>query len=156
MTVFWGGAAILTAVIAQALLSGIWPPMARFFDLPLIPIVYYAITKGPSGALLAGTGAGLLQDSLEGTLLGVSALSKALIGYLIGVLGLRFALVPLASRIIVIAAASVLSRSFEVLTLAIMGRRIAYAPYPHLFESVLGNCILGVLVIGALGRERPE
>jgi rod shape-determining protein MreD len=144
---------ILGAVIAQTMLTRIWPAASRFFDLPLIPVLYYAISRGPSGALLAGTGAGLLQDALEATLLGINALSKALVGYLVGILGLRFALVPLISRIIVIAAATIMSRSVEVATLAIMGRRLAYAPYPHLFESVPGNCLLGVLIIGALNRE---
>ena len=106
MKILWGAVAIVTAVIVQVLVSGIWPPMARFFDLPLIPVLYYAIAKGPSGALLVGTGAGLLQDSLEGTLLGVSAMSKALVGYLVGIMGLRFSLVPLASRIVAVAVAS--------------------------------------------------
>lgn len=147
---------ILAAVIGQAILRGVWPRTAGLFDLPLIVVIYYGIAKGPTGAMLAGTGAGLLQDALEGTLLGVSALSKALVGWLVGLVGTRFALAPLVSRVLVLAAATVLSRSIEVGTLAIMGRRLAGPPYSHLFEPVVGNCLIGALAIGALWREDQD
>ena len=140
--------ALVTSAIAQTVLTGLWPPASGFFDLPLVAVIYYGIKKGPAGALLAGAGVGLLQDALEGTLLGVSALAKALVGYLVGVLGLRFALAPFVSRVLVLAAATVLSRATEVGTLAIMGRRLAYAPYPHLLMTVIGNCMVGSLLVG--------
>lgn len=142
--------AILGAVAFQTILSGLWPSLSRFFDLPLLPVLYYAVTRGPRRALLAGTVAGLLQDSLEGTLLGINALSKAVMGYLVGFLGLRFSLVPLILRIAIIAAASILSRTIEVATLAIMGRWVAYTPWAYLFESAIGNCIAGGLVFSML------
>lgn len=139
---------LFASAIAQLMLTGLWPAAARVFDLPLVAVIYYAIRKGPAGALLAGAGVGLLQDALEGTLLGVNAFSKALVGYLVGMLGLRFALAPLVSRVLVLAAATVLSRATEVGTLAIMGRRLAYAPYPHLLMTVAGNCAIGSLIVG--------
>lgn len=149
-------AAVIGSAVGQAVLTGLMPGVARFFDLPLLVVVYYAITRGPAGALLAGTGAGLLQDSLEGTLLGVSALSQAMVGYLVGVLGLRFALAPVMSRILVLAAATVLASSIEVGTLAIMGRKLSYSPFPALLGNVLGNCLLGAPIMGALKRESPQ
>ena len=149
-------AALLASTISQVLISGSWPAAARFFDLPLLVVIYYGITKGPTGALLAGTGAGLLQDSLEGTLFGLSALSRALVGYLVGILGLRFALAPFVARVLVLAAATVLTSSIEMGTLAIMGRRLAYSPFPALLETVVGNCLLGAPLVGALKREGPE
>ncbi len=145
--------AILVAVSSQTVLSGAWPPWTRFFDLPLIPVVYYAVTRGPRRALMAGTVAGLLQDSLEGTLIGVNALSKALLGYLVGVLGLRISLVPLILRITIIAVATVLSRAVEVATLAIMGRWIVHTPWSHLFEPVIGNCLVGGVFLVLLSRD---
>ncbi|HKY31266.1 MAG TPA: rod shape-determining protein MreD [Candidatus Polarisedimenticolia bacterium] len=156
MRLFLGILAVVASAAAQAALSGISPRWATFFDLPLVVVIYYAIAKGPNGALLAGTSAGLLQDSLEGTLLGVSALSKSLVGYLVGMVGLRFALAPVMSRVLVLAAATVLSRSIEVGTLAIMGRRLAYSPYPTMITTMLGNCLLAAMTYGALRREAPE
>lgn len=149
------GAVIVSAAV-QAVLTGLWPGVARFFDLPLLVVIYYGITRGPAGALLAGTFAGLLQDSLEGTLLGVSALSQAMVGYLVGILGLRFALAPLMSRILVLAAATVLASSIEVGTLAIMGRKLSYSPFPALLGNVLGNCLLGAPLMAAFRGESQQ
>jgi len=153
MKAFLGPLAIVAAVILQTILGGYWPNLCRFFDLPLIAVLYYAMSRGPRGALVAGITAGLLQDSLEATLLGLNAMSKALAGYLVGVLGLRFALVPLVLRILVIAAATVVARSTEVATLAIMGKRLSFIPDPTLVWSVIGNCVLGVLLLSAPQRR---
>jgi rod shape-determining protein MreD len=156
MSVVLGALAVVLAAALQTILTGIWPRLAMFFDLPLVVVIYYAIAKGPTGALLAGTGAGLMQDALEGTLLGVSALSKALVGYLVGMVGLRFALAPVMSRVLVLAAATVLTRSVELGTLAIMGRRLAYSPYPTLLVAVLGNCLVGAMMFGLLPGRSAE
>lgn len=160
MNVLVAVAGLLLATVVQVLVSGVWPALARFFDLPLLLVIYYGITKGPTGALLAGTGVGLLQDSLEGTLFGLSALSRATVGYLVGILGLRFALAPFVARVLVLAAATVLSSSIEVGTLALMGRRLAYSPFPTLLQTVVGNCLLGAPLLGLLaarrGLEGPE
>ena len=143
---------ILLSNIVQTLMTGTWPGSSRFFDLPLIVVLYYALTKGPNGALLAGMVAGLLQDSLGGTLLGVSALSKALVGYMVGVVGLRFAPPPIVARVLILAAATLLASSIEVGTSAILGRNLAYSTYPHLLERVFGNCIIGVPLIELMRR----
>lgn len=148
--------AVVGSAVGQAMLSASWPAASIFFDLPLIVVIYYAIAKGPTGALMAGTGAGLLQDALSGTLMGAGALSRASVGYLVGVLGLRFALAPFMSRILVLAAATVLCRFIEVGILAVMGRRLAYSPYPQLLLMTAGNCALGALMMGALRRESPQ
>lgn len=148
--------ALPASAIAQSSLSGIWPSGAHFFDLPLVAVLYYGIAKGPTGALLAGAGAGLLQDALEGTLLGVNALAKAIVGLLVGMASLRLALAPLASRLLVLATATVLARSVEVGTLAIMGRRLANPSYPHLLAAVLGNCLVGLVAARPLLQEGPE
>ena len=151
-----GAALVLVSAALQAMLTGAWPRLTMFFDLPLVIVIYYGIAKGPTGALLAGAGAGLVQDALEGTLLGVSALSKSLVGYLVGMVGLRFALAPITSRVLVLAAATVLTRSIELGTLAIMGRRLAYSPYPTLLVTVLGNCLAGAMIFAALPSRSAD
>lgn len=148
--------AVVSSTVLQTICTGMWPRASSFFDLPLMVVIYYSLAKGPTGALLAGAGAGLLQDSLAGTLLGVNALSKALVGYLAGVLGFRFALNALLPRILVLATATVLCRSIEVGTLAIMGRRLAYSPYPYLLISVAGNCLIGAPLLKAFRRQAPQ
>jgi len=58
-------------------------------DIPLIVVVLLALRRGPEFGCGAGFVAGLLQDAAAGGLLGVQALTKAVIGFLIGMLGTR-------------------------------------------------------------------
>jgi rod shape-determining protein MreD len=58
-------------------------------DIPLIVVVLLALRRGPEFGCGAGFVAGLLQDGATGGLLGVQALTKALVGFLIGALGSR-------------------------------------------------------------------
>lgn len=53
-------------------------------DLVLILVVCYALLKGATEGAIVGFFCGLLADVFTGSLLGVNALSKMLIGYLVG------------------------------------------------------------------------
>jgi rod shape-determining protein MreD len=84
LTVFGGG--VVQATVVPALRIGDVAP-----DLPLILIVLLALRRGPEVGCLAGFAAGLLQDAAGGGLIGVQALTKALVGFAVGALagGLR-------------------------------------------------------------------
>ena len=58
-------------------------------DLPLIVTVFWALRRGPEVGCVAGFVAGLLQDVSAGGLVGVQALTKALVGFAIGLAGGR-------------------------------------------------------------------
>src|SRR5436309_9238055 len=82
LTVF--GGSVAHATLAPALgIGGVTP------DLPLIVVVLLALRRGPEFGCVAGFGAGLLQDAAGGGLIGVQALTKAVIGFAIGALGER-------------------------------------------------------------------
>ena len=80
LTVYGGGVA--QATIAPALRIGDIAP-----DLPLIVVVLLALRRGPEVGCLAGFAAGLLQDAAGGGLIGIQALTKAMIGFAIGAVG---------------------------------------------------------------------
>jgi rod shape-determining protein MreD len=80
LTVLGGGVA--QATVAPALRIGDVLP-----DLPLIVVVLLALRRGPEFGGLAGFAAGLLQDAAGGGLIGVQALTKALVGFAIGAVG---------------------------------------------------------------------
>src|SRR2546430_14279934 len=85
LTVLGGGVA--HATVAPALgIGGVTP------DLPLIVVVLLALRRGPEFGCAAGFAAGLLQDAAGGGLLGVQALTKAVIGFAIGAAGGRLGL----------------------------------------------------------------
>ena len=56
-------------------------------DIPLTVVALLALRRGPEIGCLAGFGSGLLQDALAGGLIGVQALTKALIGFTLGQIG---------------------------------------------------------------------
>jgi rod shape-determining protein MreD len=58
-------------------------------DIPLIVVVLLALRRGPEFGCAAGFVAGLLQDTATGGLIGVQALTKAVIGFAIGGAGGR-------------------------------------------------------------------
>jgi rod shape-determining protein MreD len=80
LTVFGGGVA--QATLAPALRIGDVAP-----DLPLIVVVLLALRRGPEFGCVAGFAAGLLQDAAGGGLIGVQALTKALVGFGVGAMG---------------------------------------------------------------------
>src|SRR4029079_14958198 len=58
-------------------------------DIPLIVVVLLALRRGPEFGCGAGFLACWLQDAPSGGMLGVQALTKALIGFAIGAVGGR-------------------------------------------------------------------
>jgi len=82
LTVFGGGLA--HATVAPALrIANVAP------DIPLIMVVLLALRRGPEFGCAAGFVAGLLQDVAAGGLIGVQALTKALVGFGLGAAGGR-------------------------------------------------------------------
>src|SRR5438552_742306 len=82
LTIFGGG--LIQASLVPALRIADVAP-----DIPLIVVVLLALRRGPEFGCSAGFAAGLLQDMATGGLLGVQALTKALVGFFIGALGGR-------------------------------------------------------------------
>jgi rod shape-determining protein MreD len=77
LTVFGGGLA--SATLAPALRIADVAP-----DIPLIVVILLALRRGPEFGCAAGFVAGLLQDVASGGLIGVQALTKALVGFGLG------------------------------------------------------------------------
>ena len=84
------GMALCVALIGQ---TAVVPAIAGGgvpVDLPLIVVVFVALSRGPMTGLWVGTIAGFLQDALSGTIIGVSGLAKTITGFLVGLGGARF------------------------------------------------------------------
>ncbi len=145
LTVFGGGVA--HATIAPALrVAGVTP------DLPLIVVVLLALRRGPEFGCLAGLAAGLLQDAAGGGLIGVQALTKAVIGFAIGAAGSRLSVTqPLVQvpGLVILTIAEGLAR-FALLRVfrfpAPFGELMLYVVLPQ----ALYNGFLGALLVVAL------
>ncbi|MBV8632317.1 MAG: rod shape-determining protein MreD [Silvibacterium sp.] len=76
-------------LVIQSLASKHFPLFAML-DLPLIVVIYFAITRrSPAAATIGGALMGIAQDALTGQPLGVFGICKAVIGYVAGSLGVR-------------------------------------------------------------------
>jgi rod shape-determining protein MreD len=140
-----GVAALAVAALAQAFLSRYAPTLARYCDLFIIVVVYFGLTSPPTGAMLMGFGAGLVEDSLLGSVLGMNGFKKTLIGYLVGSFGSLFMLNQPIPRFGILFVATVFDPIAELGLSLAMGRSFVFPATLDLLQRGLGNGILGLL-----------
>jgi rod shape-determining protein MreD len=78
-----GGSVAHATLTPMVTIAGVTP------DLPLIMVILLALRRGPEFGCVAGFFTGLLQDAVGGGLVGVQAMTKAVIGFGIGTAGSR-------------------------------------------------------------------
>ena len=106
--VFWTGLAIGAAVLVETALAYLVPSPGRYLDPFLLVVVYCALAGSEVNGMLAGAAAGWVQDVLfGGRVLGISALSKLLVGYAVGLGAGRFLIGTTAARSLVVLLATV-------------------------------------------------
>lgn len=83
----------LILVVAAALIQTTWLEKARIMnvlpDLPLLLILYFALTDGEERAMWTGVIAGLFQDVAGDTVLGHHVLCHILVAFVVGKLSKR-------------------------------------------------------------------
>jgi hypothetical protein len=106
MRIVWTAAALLAALLVQSALSRIAPGQARILDPFLLLVVYSGLVGGESHGMLAGLAAGWVQDvQFGGPVVGLSGLTKLVVGFAVGVAGSRFLLSGTGARVLVLFAA---------------------------------------------------
>jgi rod shape-determining protein MreD len=102
----WTAAALLLALVLQSALGILVPSEVRIVDPFLVVVVYCALTGGETHGMLAGAAAGWIQDiHFGGPIVGLSALTKLLVGFGVGVAGSRFMIVGTSPRSLALFAA---------------------------------------------------
>jgi rod shape-determining protein MreD len=149
-------AVTLQVTLARFTVGGRWS-----FDLVLVGVVYAALLWGPVGGMIAGTLAGLVQDSLAGSIIGVGGLAKTFVGFVAGVVGAQFVLLKPYARTIIVAVASILHRLGMLLMLAIIEQRWPGVPWGAMLSETLLNALAGLVLFqahealpGAVSRGR--
>ncbi len=144
--------AIAAAALGQVALATYLPAVARRCDPFIILVVYYGLTRPQPGAMLMGTGAGLVQDSLLGTILGLGGFKKTLMAYLIGSLGSLFMLNQAIPRFGILVAATILDPLTELGLSVALGQGYLFPGPWDLLQRGLGNGIVGLLVFWVASR----
>lgn len=156
MRAVWTALALVLALLFQSALSLVFPAAARLVDPFLLVLVYCGLTGGETHGMLAGAAAGWIQDvHFGGPVVGLSGLSKVVVGYGVGLSGTRFHLNEPSARVLVIFLASVtdaivfdrLAAAFEVAALAL--------PPSHVLARAAVNVFLGMAVFMLIERWSP-
>lgn len=154
--------AIGLALALQTALDRFLAGGARGVDLILVAVVYVALTSGPVGGMVAGSLAGLIQDSLGTGIVGVGGLAKSVVGFFAGVFGQQFIVTAALPRLAMFFAATVVhSAVFIGLYAALEPARVFEAPWATMGQQALANAVVGMVafvviesVPGAIERRR--
>ena len=155
-------------ILAVAAALALQTTAARFLvrgsmavDLVLVVVVYVALTSGPATGLLSGTFAGLVQDALSSSVIGIGGLAKTLVGFLAGIIGTQFIVTASLPRFVVFFAASVLHAIVFMGLYVLLDVRHFGAPYGAVAGQAAANAVVGVvafqlveLLPGAVERRR--
>ena len=143
----WTALALAGAVLVETGLAHLVTAPGRYLDPFLLVVVYCSLAGGETHGMLTGVAAGWVQDALfGGRVLGISALSKLLIGFAAGLAGGRFLISGAAARAVTVFLATLADGLLvpwlaSVFTLELL---------PQGPLALLGRAALNALVGGAL------
>ena len=154
--------------VAVAVALALQTSAARFLvrgtfavDLVLVVVVYVALTSGPATGLLAGTFAGLAQDALSSSVIGIGGLAKTLVGFLAGIIGTQFIVTASLPRFVVFFGATALHAFIFMGLYVLLDLRHFGTPYAAVAGQATANAVIGVvafqlveLLPGAMERRR--
>lgn len=138
-------AAILMAIALQTTLASLVFRGSTAIDLVLIVVVFVAIKSGPVTGLMAGTVAGLIQDSLSSGILGIGGLAKTIVGFGAGVMGTQFIMTGPLPRFVLLLMATGLHAAIFMGLYTLLNLRQFPAPYAAVAGQALGNAFVGVV-----------
>ena len=138
----WLALALLVQTTLVPLVAGGGAPV----DLVLIVVVFAAMNRGPVAGLWTGTVAGLLQDALSGGIIGVSGLTKTIIGVVVGVAGSRFILGTVWHRLAVLVGASFVHAFCYLGIYTLIGPDGPAGPFGIVAVQAAVNALVGAIV----------
>ena len=153
MNSLWRGIAGLLAIAGcQFLLARYLPAVGRSVDLFTVLVMFYAVTRRRIGVMAMGAAAGLVEDLLAHTFLGMNAFKKTLVGYLMGMLGSTFVLSQPFPRFGVLVVATLLEAVTEAGLVLVLGQHLVLPTATDLLRLSLGNGIAGILAYWSVSK----
>ena len=153
MSSAWRGAlSLLLAAGAQVLLSRYLPAASRMVDFYTILVLYYAVSRRKVAVMFMGTTAGLVEDLLTHTVLGMNAFKKTLVGYAMGALGSFFMLSQPLPRFGVLFLATILEALTEAGLVLVLGQHLVLPSAGDLIRLGMGNGLAGILIYWMISK----
>lgn len=143
-------AAIALALALQTTLARFVVGGSAAIDLVLVAVVAVALTIGPVGGMLAGSAAGLIQDSLASGVVGIGGLAKTIVGFLAGAFGQQFIVTAALPRLVIFVAATLLHGVVFMGLYYVLDIRVFPSPWKPLAAQALGNALVGIVAFGLI------
>jgi rod shape-determining protein MreD len=147
-------AALLLALLLQSALTQLAPAQALLLDPFLIVVVYCGLAFGEAHGMLTGAAAGWIQDSyFGGSVVGLSGLSKILVGFGVGVAGGRLLVSGAGQRLLLLFAATLMDALLLERSAALFDLPVAELSFAGLIGRCAVNAILGAGAFELLERR---
>jgi rod shape-determining protein MreD len=140
---------MLVAVALQVALARYTVADRWVFDLVLVGVVFCALHWGPVAGMLGGTLGGLLQDLLAGTIVGVSALAKTIVGFGAGVVGAQFVVARPRARMMIVAVVSVVHRLLMLGLTGLIDQQVPAVAWGAILGETGLNAVVGLIAFQA-------
>jgi len=151
---FWTGTAVFAAVLIETALGYLVPGPGRLFDPFLLVVVACALFGGETHGMLAGVAAGWVQDILfGGRVLGLSALSKLIVGYAVGLAGGRFLISSSGARALTLFVASLADGLLVPWLASIFSLELASLGMLALLLRAAVHALVGALLLALVERR---
>jgi rod shape-determining protein MreD len=146
----WVAIAIGAALVLQTTLGPMLVRGSIGVDLGLVVVAFVGLMLGPSAGLVAGSVTGLAQDAIASDIVGVSGLSKTVVGFLVGVVGRQFIVARPVPRFVVFVAATLVDAAFFVGLHAIFDARLPTPQYAAIAARGIANAAIGVSALSLM------
>ena len=150
MKAAWVLIAIALALALQTTLAKLLVGGTAAIDLVLVAVVSVALTTGPVSGMLAGSVAGLIQDSLSTGVLGIGGLAKSVIGFLAGAISQQFILTSALPRFLMFVGATVAHSALFMGLNVGLGLRAFPSPWKAVASQAIGNAIVGMIAFALI------
>lgn len=138
---------IVVALLVQTTLARLLARGPAGIDVVLVAVVYLALSSGPTVGLLSGTIAGLAQDSMGTSVVGIGSLAKTVIGLATGIVGAQFIMARPLPRFIVFFVASVVEMLLVIGMQVGLNIRQFGVPVAAITERAVGNAFIGTALM---------
>ena len=142
--------AVALALALQTTLAKLLVGGSAAIDLVLVAVVSVALTTGPVGGMLAGSMAGLIQDSLSTGVLGIGGLAKSVIGFLAGAISQQFILTSALPRFVMFVGATVAHAALFMGMNVGLGLRAFPSPWKAVASQAVGNAVVGMVAFAII------
>jgi rod shape-determining protein MreD len=137
--------AVALAIALQTTLGRVLVGGTAAVDLVLVAVVYVALTSGPGAGMLAGSVAGLIQDSLSSGVIGIGGLAKCIVGFVAGGIGQQFIVTATLPRLVMFIGATFAHAAIFMGLYVLLGLRTFSSPWQAVLGQAVGNSLVGMV-----------